>query len=191
MQKFTQIIGAKVISAYNCEYLGTVINMQMNKNNTQIKHLIISGADDETTYILPISKIFSLKSAVIIRNKTALSVSVDTNIPNLINAEVVTISGEITGHITDLDLDEKMNIISIISNTQKIEPKNLINFSNGIALINDTTKKYTNHCFAPRITINNTMDTNTVQALAQEENGSVATPRTIIARLPKNFKLPN
>ena len=113
MQKFTQIIGARVISAHNCEYLGTVINMQMNNQNTQIKHLILSGADDETTYILPIKRIFAINDAVIVRNKTALSVTAESKFPNLINATAITLSGNDYGRIDDMELDEKFKISNI------------------------------------------------------------------------------
>ncbi len=191
MQKFTQIIGARVISAHNCEYLGTVINMQMNNQNTQIKHLILSGADDETTYILPIKRIFAINDAVIVRNKTALSVTAESKFPNLINATAITLSGNDYGRIVDMELDEKFKITNILTNDKSISPTKVVSFSNGIALINDTDKKYTNGSFAPHIQINNNQNNvNIVSALEQNETSYVATPRTIIARLPKNFKSP-
>ncbi len=193
MQKFTEIIGARVISAHNCEYLGTVINMQMNTLNTQIKHLILSGADDETTYILPTNRIFAIDNAIIVRNKTALSVTSVAQVPNIMNSSAISLSGKDCGRIVDMELDEKLRIAKILTNKNEIEPKNIIGFNNGIALVNDTAKKYTNGSFAPHhIThTHNNAEEITVNALNQDEQNLVATPRTIIARLPKNFKAPN
>ena len=191
MINFTKIIGAQVLSAHNCEIVGTVINMQTNAKNTQIKYLIISGNDDETTYILPTNRIFCIGDAVIIRNRTALSVTSDISILSPINYYAFSISGQALGKIIEIHLDEKLNILSFQTEQNELLPQNLICLNNGFALFNDTDKKYTNGTFAPRTAKIPEANADTlVHALDDEQNGGVATPRTIIARLPKNFRLP-
>lgn len=192
MQKFTQLIGAKVISAHNCEYLGTVLNMYINIKNCKIKYLVLSGADDETTYILPTNRIFAINNAVIVRNKTAISVSSNIELQQIMNSTIISISGKDYGHIVDMELDEKLHIDKILTNENEILPSKIIGLNNGLILINDTDKKYTNFSFAPhhRLQTQENAKSITVHALNQDEQNFVATPRTIIARLPKNFKLP-
>lgn len=190
MIKFTKIIGAQVLSAYNCEYIGTVINMQTNKQNTHIKHLIISSADDETTYLLPANRIFSISDAVIIRNRTALSVTSDISVFSPINSTAFSITGINLGKICEITLDKKMRITTFDTPTHELAPKSLIFCNNGIALFNDGEKKYTNGCFSPKLGgVPPASDNTLVQALDEQNNG-VSTPRTITARLPRNFRLP-
>ena len=191
MQNFTEIIGAQVLSAHNSMALGTVINMQLNDKNTKVNYLIISGNDDETTYLLPSNKIFAIKDAIIIRNQTALSVTADVGIQNIINANAYSISGKSYGKINEIELDDKFNVINIKTQNENLSPNKIIGFNNGILIFNDTDKKYTNSTFRPRIKLEQRPDTSIVNVMNAEFNSSaVATPRTVVARLPKNFKEP-
>lgn len=192
MKKFTEIIGAKVFSAYNAEYVGVVLNIQMNRNFTKAKNLIISGNDDETIYLLPFSRIFALGNVVLIRNKTSLSVVPDGIRDSILNAQSITLSGCDTGRITEIEFDDKFNIEKITTETTSFTPNQLIKYENGAALFNDTDKVYAYSRFAPRVAMPTTTSDITVQALNEPQPplSSVATPRTIIARLPKSFKEP-
>lgn len=191
MINFTKIIGSLVLSAHNCEVVGTVINMQTNAQNNKIKHLIISSNDDETTFILPANRIFRIADAVVIRNNTALSVTSDISVNSIINCQAITISGVALGKITEINLDDKLNIVSFNTEKEELQPRHLISIKNGIALFNDTDKKYSLSTFAPRTSaIPESSPDTLVHALNDEQNGNVSTPRTIIARLPKNFRLP-
>ena len=192
MKKFTEIIGAKVFSAYNTELIGVVLNIQMNTNFTKAKNLIISGADDETIYLLPFARIFALNNVILIRNKTALSVVPDGIRESILNAQSITLSGRDAGRIIEIEFDDKFNIEKITTEATAFTPKQLLKYANGTALFNDTEKVCTYARFAPRVTMHTTSSDITVQALNEPQPplSSVATPRTIIARLPKSFKEP-
>ncbi len=193
MQNFTQIVGAKVICAYNAEFVGTVLNIQMDKSYTKAKNLIISGVDDESMYLLPINRVLSIGEIVVIRNRSSLSVVADSLPSSLINTIAVTITGIDAGRITEIEFDNKFLISKIQCEKMTFASKQLINSSNGLSLFNDTEKKYKNSTFAPRTRPINTESEITVEALestAPTPLSSVATPRTIIARLPKTFREP-
>lgn len=192
MKKFTEIIGAKVFSAYNTEYIGVVLNIQMNSHFTRAKNLVISGNDDETIYLLPFQKIFAIDSIVLIRNKTALSVVPDGIRDSILNAQCITLSGLDAGRITEIEFDDKFYIQKIITETASFSSKQLIKCESGAALFNDTQKVYTHSRFAPHVEMPTTSSDITVQALNEPQPplSSVATPRTIIARLPRSFKEP-
>lgn len=195
MQNFTKIIGMPVISIFNCENVGTVLNMQISKDKSKIKFLVISGNDDETTYLLPTQYVYALDSAVLIRNKQILSVTSELGIQNLINLNAYGLSGKSFGKIKDIELDDKWKIISIQADEQ-LNSKNLLDYNNVIALFNDTDKKLSKGRFAPRIIepqeVPQTTQEQVVTTLNQQQENasSVYTPRTITARLPRNFRNP-
>ncbi len=188
MKKFTEIIGAQVICAHNCAVVGVVINILFNQKRTRARYLLVSGNDDETTFLVPIERIFAINDAVIIRNRNALNVTADITIPSLLNSLVFSISGNFLGYVNEIEFDDKFYITSITTKDTSFTPKMIIGSSDGVILINDTSKKYTNGTFAPRVKIATTSDTSIVEAMGDDNN--VATPRTIVARLPKNFKVP-
>ncbi len=193
MQSFTKIIGMPVISIFNCENIGTVLNMQISKDKSKIKFLVISSNDDETTYLLPTKSVYSLNSAVLIRNKQTLSVTSELGIQNLINLNAFGLSGKSFGKIKDIELDDKWRITSIIAD-EPLSSKTLLDYTNNIALFNDIEKKLTKGKFAPRIVepqnAPQVASEQIVTTLSQESGSSIYTPRTITARLPKNFRNP-
>ncbi len=192
MQNFTQIVGAKVICAYNAEFVGTVLNIQTDKSNTRAKNLIIAGADDESMYLLPLTRVLSIGEVVVIRNRSSLSVVADGMTSSLINTEAVTLKGVDAGRITEIEFDDKFFISNIQCEKMAFSSQQLINSNNGLTLFNDTDKKYKNSSFAPRARPIQSNSEVMVEALEQVSAplSSVATPRTIIARLPKTFREP-
>ncbi len=192
MQNFTQIVGAKVICAYNAEFVGTVLNIQTDKSHTRAKNLIITGADDESMYLLPLNRVLSIGEVVVIRNRSSLSVVADGMTSSLINTEAITLLGVDAGRVTEIEFDDKFFISNIQCEKMAFSSQQLINSNNGLTLFNDTDKKYKNSSFAPRARPIQSNSEVMVEALEQVSAplSSVATPRTIIARLPKTFREP-
>ena len=118
MQNFTQIIGMPVISVYSCELVGTVINMQISSKKNKIANLIISSAEDDITYLLPVKKVYAVEACVLIRNKQVLSVTSELIVPSMINLQTFGLSGKDYGKIKELVLDEKRNNTKILANEE-------------------------------------------------------------------------
>ncbi|MBO5102668.1 MAG: PRC-barrel domain-containing protein [Clostridia bacterium] len=204
MQNFTQIIGMPVISIFNCELIGTVINMQISKDNKHIKYLIISSTDEETTYLLSPKNVYAVNSVVLIRNKQHLSVTNELMQSNLINTSAFGLSGKSYGAVKEINLNDNWQITQIITE-QTLPNAQLLHFTQSLSIFNDTDKKYSKSTFAPKLTEPQQIPTPTTQivtALAEPleptqptQNtilqNNVSTPRTIIAKLPKNFRVPN
>ena len=197
MQTFTQIIGLPVISIYNCEFVGTVMNMQLNKGQNGFSNLVISSDEDDLTYLLPIKNIYSVGSYILIRNKQILSISTDTFYPNIVNLLAVGLSGESFGRIKDIELTKNFKILNYVTD-KKLDWRTLLTFNQNLAIFNDLDKKVRKSNFAPKIVLPKNIEpimqevtilNQEPQVLPQNTN-YVSTPKTITARLPNNFKNP-
>ena len=197
MQTFTQIIGLPVISIYNCEFVGTVMNMQLNKGQNGFSNLVISSDEDDLTYLLPIKNIYSVGSYILIRNKQILSISTDTFYPNIVNLLAVGLSGESFGRIKDIELTKNFKILNYVTD-KKLDWRTLLTFNQNLAIFNDLDKKVRKSNFARKIVLPKNIEpimqevtilNQEPQVLPQNTN-YVSTPKTITARLPNNFKNP-
>ena len=143
-------------------------------------------------YLLPLNRVLSIGEVVVIRNRSSLSVVADGMTSSLINTEAVTLLGVDAGRITEIEFDDRFNITQIQWEKMAFSSQQLINSNNGLTLFNDTDKKYKNSSFAPRARPIQSNSEVMVEALEQVSAplSSVATPRTIIARLPKTFREP-
>ena len=207
MKDFTQIIGLPVIAIHSCKKVGIVMNMQLNKDMTKICNLIISDDEDELVYLLPTKKIYNITDCVLIKNNQALSITNDQIYPNLINMDAIGLSGTNYGRIKDIELDDKFKILNFVANSN-LNSKNIIQFNYDLAIFNDLNKKLKLHNFAPKsiipksievtkqaeVTIFNTVDTESFDTNTStntiSQTSTIATPKTITARLPNNFKNP-
>ncbi len=157
MNKISQIISKEVISIYECVSVGFVKDVFFNKNLTKAKSFIIFNDESEIENQVRNFKIYCLtEEGILIRNTSKIEIfTAERNNP--INKKVVSLSGKDFGKVTDVIIDEKCSVISIITTIKEIKPNIIV--ANGLKhlIINDAeiaslgAKKITQGRFRPRI----------------------------------------
>lgn len=139
MWKVSNIISSYVVSVFNGQIEGVVSNILFNEKR-HAKYLIISQ-NDEQFWVLDTANIFKLgDGAVIIKNSDCLNLmaSKELEIKNCfspINSIVVSLNGNFLGYVTDIELDEKFNILSFSStNKNAVSLNEIINLSESVII---------------------------------------------------------
>ena len=139
MWKVSNIISSYVVSVFNGQIEGVVSNILFNEKR-HAKYLIISQ-NDEQFWVLDTANIFKLgDGAVIIKNSDCLNLmaSKELEIKNCfspINSIVVSLNGNFLGYVTDIELDEKFNILSFSStNKNAVNLNEIINLSESVII---------------------------------------------------------
>ncbi|MBQ2864347.1 MAG: hypothetical protein IJE91_02640 [Clostridia bacterium] len=139
MWKVSNIISSYVVSVFNGQIEGVVSNILFNEKK-HAKYLIISQ-NDEQFLVLDTANIFKLgDGAVIIKNSDCLNLmaSKELEIKNCfspINSIVVSLNGNFLGYVTDIELDEKFNILSFSStNKNAVSLNEIINLSESVII---------------------------------------------------------
>lgn len=139
MWKVSNIISSYVVSVFNGQIEGVVSNILFNEKR-HAKYLIISQ-NDEQFLVLDTANIFKLgDGAVIIKNSDCLNLmaSKELEIKNCfspINSIVVSLNGNFLGYVTDIELDEKFNILSFSStNKNAVNLNEIINLSESVII---------------------------------------------------------
>ena len=152
MNTLSTVLGKPVISLYNGQVEGTILNAIFDKKLKKIKYLSIFNDNNEeeiTTElrILETKNIYNLgQDAVVIKNNSCLenasNYEPELNIVNPINSIVYTALGTYLGKITDIVFDDNFNVTECaLNNNQSFQIDNLIKFSDGITIIQDKNKK--------------------------------------------------
>ena len=159
MCKVSNIISSFVVSVYNGQIEGVVSNILFNEKK-HAKYLIISQ-NDEQFLVLNTSNIYKLgDGAVIIKNSDCLNLmsNMELEIKNYfspINSIIVSVDGNFLGYVTDIELDEKFNILSFeSSNKNSVNLNRVINISESVIITSTTTLKTPKlSTFKPKYTI--------------------------------------
>ena len=149
MNKLTNLIGTNVFDVSQSMLIGSIFSFTLNKTKTKINSLFIADEESEITYTLPTKKVFSFSSVMIIKNFTALSVVADSTPDTIMNAKVVSISGETFGNMEEIEFDNKFNITSLHTNSLSFKPSQIINYANHILIVNTTQRPYPLSYFKP------------------------------------------
>ncbi len=154
MNKLSNILGRPIISLYNGQIEGTIINASFDKKMQKIKYLLILNEPIETTTddvlneikVLPTKEVYNIgQDAIVVRNNSCISnySSLEPNIQymNPINAEVYTVLGTRLGKILDINFDDSFNVISCaIDNDTNILIEKLAVLGDGLVLMQDKDK---------------------------------------------------
>lgn len=178
MWKVSNIISSYVVSVFNGQIEGVVSNILFNEKR-HAKYLIISQ-NDEQFWVLDTANIFKLgDGAVIIKNSDCLNLmaSKELEIKNCfspINSIVVSLNGNFLGYVTDIELDEKFNILSFSStNKNAVNLNEIINLSESVIITtHGVNNKPKLSRFKAKQQINNIQpksDTRVVSALAEPD----------------------
>lgn len=146
MLKVSNIISSYVVSVYNGQIEGVVSNILFNEKK-RAKYLIISQ-NDEQFLVLDTAKIYKIgDGAVIVKNSNALDLmaSKELEIKNCfspINSIVVSLNGNFLGYVSDIELDEKLNMKNfVVREGEVINLNNIINISDSAIIISTDEKK--------------------------------------------------
>ncbi len=147
--QYTQIIGSKVFSIYECKNVGYVLGGTFNLKLNKLTNLIVADDDNETTYCLSIRNIYTINNnCVLIKNLTKLVVS-DTESQPIINMDIVDITGK-TDTVKDITIDENFNLTTIFGANLTFDPKDIVYTKNNILLVNTSSQKISHKNFRPR-----------------------------------------
>lgn len=153
MNKISELISKEVISIYECERVGTICGVCFNKPFTKINGYIIFNDETDIENYISTNKIYALtEEGIIIRNTTKIEPLYEQ--PNSpINKQAFTINGVNFGKITDAVIDEKSNLLYLVTNKGKqIDVKNIINIGNDMILLKENDEKISINSFKPKET---------------------------------------
>ena len=187
MCKVSNIISSFVVSVYNGQIEGVVSNILFNEKK-HAKYLIISQ-NDEQFLVLNTSNIYKLgDGAVIIKNSDCLNLmsNMELEIKNYfspINSIIVSVDGNFLGYVTDIELDEKFNILSFeSSNKNSVNLRNVINISESVIITSTNTLKTPKlSTFKPKYTIEKLAEKSTDQTVEILTNSSAILPNRTVA----------
>lgn len=158
MKKVSNIISSYVVSVYDGQIEGIVSNILFN-NKKRAKYLIISQ-NDEQFWVLDTKDIFKLgEGAVLIKNSNVLNLLESMELKTKecfspINSIIVSIDGNLLGHVADIELDKKFNITQFISSkNEAITLNKTINISDTVIVCCNSENKPRLSCFKQKQTI--------------------------------------
>ena len=152
MNKLSNILGKPVISLYNGQVEGTILNAVFDKKLKKIKYLNIlneNNVDDtiNENRMLDTKNIYCVgQDAIIIKNNSYLE-NISTLEPkiehiNPTNSLVYTTLGKYLGKIVDISFDDKFYVIECnLNNGTAFNVDTLAILGNGITIIQDDNKK--------------------------------------------------
>lgn len=145
------IIGKQVISVYDCQNCGFVLNINISAKFTKLTTITIVDETTDIIYKLNCKDILNITGDyIMIKNKDKLIVSADDINNNYFNATIIDTDGNSFGTINDVKYDKNYNILSILANKIEILPIQILTFNNEYILINNNSKILKKSHFAPR-----------------------------------------
>lgn len=166
------LLSKPVLSLYDGTNEGFVLSVWLDEKLKKVKALIISNNDDNSPIdelLLHYNDILKIgKDAIVIKNNSLLETkNLNYNINysySPINNSAYTIDGEYLGKISDIEIDDKFNVLHFIIGQKQIPANMLATFSNGTIIFNTETKKIKLQNLKPAIknlqnisTLNNTV----------------------------------
>lgn len=182
MEYFTELIGKQIVSIYEKEVVGTLLNIDFDWARRQVKNLVILGADEETIFLLNPRSVFGIGECITIRNCASLNISVEQNFPRLIGQNAIGLSGKSFGKLNEIGI-ENWNL-QILYTAETIEPTKIFCITNNFLMINDLGKRLSLSNFRPR-QIAIPQDSHQTVSILDAES-SIALPKTITAQSNKN-----
>lgn len=147
MIKITDILSKPVISLIDSKTEGIIKNAIFDKNFKRLKSLILFDNNEyQEEKVLNIQNIYSYgENAIIIKDGQDLNLEVsslkinDKTLP--VNNLVYTYLGKFIGQVTDIVLDDKFYVKSIITNNKEIKIDEVISCGQDAVIIQDDERK--------------------------------------------------
>lgn len=151
---FSDIVGTKIISIYEQQIVGYVIDAIYNKKSQKITALVISDVNEETTKILKTKHVKSINSDfILIANISVLifSESDENKCGNLINKQAIGVDGQSYGKVKNIEIGQNYIISKIVCEKDAFFVKDIYG-ENDVVFVKDKMKKR-QPIFAPRTRI--------------------------------------
>ena len=147
MIKVTDILTKPVISLINAKTEGIVKNAVFDKNFKKLKYLVLfDNNEHQEEKALNVINIYSYgENAIVVKEESDLMLEISNkqvlDKPFPINSNVYTYLGKFIGTVSDIVLDKKYNIISLIVNNKEIALSNIISCGQDAVIIQDNEKQ--------------------------------------------------
>lgn len=147
MIKLTEILSKPIISLSNCKTEGIVSDAVFDRNFKRLKFLILFDNDEHLDdKSLNINSIYSYgENAIIVKDDEDLSLVVSNmqtcDKSNVINCSCYTYLGTFLGKVTDILLDEKYYVKSLVVGQTTIEINDVINTGEDTVIVQDKDVK--------------------------------------------------
>ncbi|MBQ9792653.1 MAG: PRC-barrel domain-containing protein [Clostridia bacterium] len=154
MSLLSEIISKPVLNLYSGKIEGTIKNVCFDANYKKVQTLKMFD-DNEEEYFIYTDKIYKLgENSVVIKNNEALTLCINnsnTKENNPINQNVYTLDGEYKGRLIDIELSDKLETQTLLTNTgANFKINNLLNIGENI-IVNMGDKKISFSSFKPKI----------------------------------------
>lgn len=137
MTKLSELISKPVISLFNCEYVGHILNALFDKQRKTLKYLIIYDDINDIEYIVDAKHIVNLSnSAVTIKNTELLQLKQSMELKlldyeNIVMKQAFSVLGQAFGVVVDIDITNNLKIDTIyLSNNYKLPLQNIVKIGN-------------------------------------------------------------
>ena len=144
MLKVSQLITLPIINIYNLKIEGHVEKVVFDHNKKSLELLKIYDESREIYKIIKFKDIFSISNtAIFIKNASKITLYENAeylfeNLSNPINAPAFSLNNELIGLISDICINQKGLISSILINTKEYSVNKIVGFSNDLLLLSDT-----------------------------------------------------
>ena len=159
MIKLTEIIGSQVISIWNGKSEGYLASALKASGNglKKISAFKLIDEETETAKSLNTKDIYSLQAGyVLIKNASKVLISAepeDSDSVCLINKTAINLASEKIGTITDVFLDDKFNITSIMCDSIELDIAKVVSVGESFVVVNNLDEYVNSSHFKPKHTI--------------------------------------
>ena len=138
--RLSDIIGKQVFDIYDAKILGTVHEANFDEKYKRILGFYFFD-QDENEYYIKKQNIYSVSDYLTIKNANFISNNfVISNPLSPLGKNVVSVSGKDFGSLVDIELDEKLQILKLLTQTKEILPSQVLNILSTIVVSNDDVK---------------------------------------------------
>lgn len=169
--KLSEIIGKQVFDIYNANIIGTIHDACFDEKYKKILGFYFFD-QDENEFYLKTANIYAIGDYITIKNSTKVSTDFSlTNPLSPLGKNVIGVSGEDYGVLSDIEFDDKYNIINFVTGSKNVEMSQILQISSNL-VVGDNNVKLQN--FRPKSTQKSPINLDNLQVtmmrIPEEEN---------------------
>ena len=190
MFKLSEIISKPVYSIYEGLFIGTIIDVCINKKTNKIRSFVVLDAEENEKNIIMVNKILNCNNdSIIIRNVSNLILNSVDNC-NVINKMVYSYFGENLGKVKEVLFDKDYNVLSLETDKNiSINFKNIFKIGEDVLFYNNSGKTIKISNYRPRIQLDN-VESIKVNILNKEESTKIKSIGNETVEKNKTLTLP-
>lgn len=147
--KASNIIGMEVINLYEGQVYGYVKNLVFNSNYKKVSGLIVYSDKLDKQFYLSIKRIYKINDIVFTKNASVYDENYVYEDNSPINLPAYLTDGKSLGLITDVELDDKFDVINYITTVNSIK-NDIAKITQELIIFNCENCKIKTSSFAPR-----------------------------------------